>query len=235
MRIEDISIFDESARKVKNLTDIVINYLKGKMQLLESISPESILDQVIGQVNALSKDFNEKGYVKVEDIYKAIRQDRKLSYILSGSAIIEAVKSGVEKGLFGYEDELEEVNGKFKAKIGKKVKVSWDGYIVRKDLVHIEAPKPKPEPSPVDVVKPVEPIAKPVEEPKPAEEPVVSKQTYEVSIDSYEKLTSALNAILILKTSEDIECDMSVTIEADGDMISIESDLSDISRLKRLI
>jgi len=234
VRIEDISIADESARKAKNLIDTIINYLKSKMQLLESISPESILDQVIGQVNAIFKEFNEKGYVKVEDIYRAIRQDRRLPYILSGSAIIEAVRSGVEKELFGYADELEEVDGKFKAKIGRKVKVSWDGYIVRKDLAYIEPSKPKPEPSPI--VK--EPIVKPaeeVEEPKPVEEPVILKQTYEVLIDSYEKLTSTLNAILILKVSENIECELSVTIEAGGDKISIESDLSDVNKLKRLM
>lgn len=234
VKIEDISLADESARKIKDLTDVIINYLKSKKQLLESISPESILDQVIKQVNVISKEFNEKGYVKVEDIYKAIRQDRRLPYILSGSAILEAIKSGVEKELFGYADELEEVDGKFKAKIGRKVKVSWDGYIIRKDLVYIEPPKPKPKP--IDVVKPVEPITKPVEEPKPTEEIVTpTKQTYKVSIDSYEKLTSALNAILILKVSENIECNMSVTIEAGGDTISIESDLSDVNRLKRLI
>jgi hypothetical protein len=233
VRIEDISIADESARKAKNLTDVIINYLKSKMQLLESISPESILDQVIKQVNIISKGFNEKGYVKVEDIYKAIRQDRRLPYILSGSAIIEAIKSGVEKELFGYADQLEEVDGKFKAKIGKKVKVSWDGYIIRKDLVYIEPPKPKPEPTPV--VKPTETITEPVEEPKPVEESVTPKQTYKISIDSYEKLTSTLNAILILKVSENIECNTSVTIEACGDRITIKSDLSDVNRLKRLI
>jgi len=236
VRIEDIPIADESVRKTENLADVVVNYLKSKMQLLESISPESILDQVIMQVNVISKEFNEKGYVKVEDIYKAIRQDRRLPYILSGKTIIEAVKSGVEKELFGYADELEEVDGKFKAKIGKKVKVSWDGYIIRKDLVYVEAPKPKSKHSPVDIVTPVEPTIEPVEEPKPVEESVTpTKQTYKVSIDSYEKLTSTLNTILILKVSGGIECDMSVTIEADGDSISIESNLSDVNRLKRLI
>jgi len=221
VRIEDISAADESFTRLKNLTNTVINYLKNKGQLLELISPESILDKVIKQVNTLSKQFNENGYVKVEDIYKAIRQDRRLPYILSGSAIIEAVKSGVGKELFGYADELEEVNGKFKAKIGKKIaKVFWDGYIIRKDLVYIEPSKPGPKPT-----------TKPLEGTKPVEEP----KTYKILIDVYEKLVSALNTILILKASGNIECDISVTIEACGDKIMIKSDLSDINRLKKVI
>ncbi|RLG38618.1 MAG: hypothetical protein DRN91_02185 [Candidatus Alkanophagales archaeon] len=220
VKIEDIPVADESARKAKNLADVVVNYLRGKMQLLESISPESVLDQVIKQVEVISKEF-DKGCVKVEEIYKAIRQDRRLPYILSGSAVIEAINSGVKKELFGYADELEEVDGKFKARIGEEVKASWDGYIIRKDYV---AP-PKP-------TIPVEPGKSGSDE-----EPVTpkQKQTYKIPIDGYDKLASTLNAILILKVSESIECDISIAIEADGDTISIKSDLSDVNRIKRLI
>jgi len=216
VRIEDIPIADESARKARNLADVVVNYLRGKRQLLESISPEAVLDQVIEQVDAISKEF-EKGCVKVEEIYKTIRRDRRLPYILSGSAVIEAVNSGVKKGLFGYADELEEVDGKFKAKIGEEVKASWDGYIIRKDLVHVEPPK------------------QPVEPPKPIGKSVVLKQTYKIPIDGYDELASTLNVIPILKVSGSVKCDMSVAIEADGDTISIKSDLSDVNRIKRLM
>jgi len=216
VRIEDIPVADESARKADNLATVVVNYLRGRMQLLESISPESVLDQVIKQVDAISKEF-DKGCVKVEEIYKAIRRDRRLPYILSGSAVIEAINSGVRKELFGYADELEEVDGKFKAKIGEEVRASWDGYIIRKDLVYVESPKP------------------PVGGPEPVEKPVALKQTYKIPIDGYDKLASTLNVILILKASGSIGCDMSVAIEADGDTISIKSDLSDVNRIKRLI
>lgn len=216
VRIEDIPIADESARKARNLADVVVNYLRGKRQLLESISPEAVLDQVIEQVDAISKEF-EKGCVKVEEIYKTIRRDRRLPYILSGSAVIEAVNSGVKKGLFGYADELEEVDGKFKAKIGEVVKASWDGYIIRRELVHVEPPK------------------QPVEPPKPIGKSVALKQTYKIPIDGYDELASTLNVIPILKVSGSVECDMFVAIEADGDTISIKSDLSDVNRIKRLM
>ena len=224
---EEIVLIDKNAKKEKkseNLTELVIGFLAGKGKFVDSLSAESIIDSVY-----VKNSLRDHGYINVEEIYDLFRKDGRLPFIASGEVIIRAVAEGVAKSKFGYAGSLEMVDGKYRATIGKKVSVDWKGYIVRGDLVYTE-PKPPKEPE-EEKVKVEDVCIK-----EDAEESAApAEYKYSVSITGFNTLKDLLSKILIVKTIEGVKQHLSVSIEAGGDKISIESDLKDVSRLKQLI
>jgi len=121
----------ELDEKTKNMTDLVLGMLARKGKLVTGpLSPEVIREILAG-----------KGSMRVKEVYETFRRDRSKPFILTGEIIIEAVRSGVRRGLFGYSDKLEECDGKYRAMIGRETMVVWDGYIIEGDKVHREEAK----------------------------------------------------------------------------------------------
>lgn len=121
-------------KKHTNLTDYILGFLKGKGKLVEKISPDALTDIV-----------KDKEKIRLEDIYTLFRKDRSRPFILSGSVLLEAIRDCIEKGKFGYADTLEEVEGKYLAKIGELINnPDWKGWLIREDLVYKKKPE-KPE------------------------------------------------------------------------------------------
>lgn len=214
-------LIDEKKRRgPKNLTELALKHLRDRMKLIDALNPESILD-----VSLVKNELKRSGYVRVSEIYEAFRRDRRLPFVASGEAIITAVKKGVEESKFGYADKLEEVNGKFRAKIGKSVSISWDGFVIHKDLVYEEIVKPPVKSGPPSGEVVVEPIAPP--RPK--------KNRWEVEVRSINSLKDSLSKLVIVKTLGNIETALSVKIMAEGDEIEIRSNLSNVNRLKNFL
>ena len=114
--------------KIKDLTSLVLNALEKKGKLITgSLSPEAIRDMLAG-----------KGVMRVKEVYEIFKRDRSKPFILTGEAIIEAVRNGVKRSLFGYTDKLEEHDGRYRAAIGREIAVMWDGYIIEDDKVYRE-------------------------------------------------------------------------------------------------
>ena len=222
---------DKKSRESKNLTERVISFLTSKGKFRDSLSVESIIDADYTK-NQLNKD----GYVAVREIYDLFRKDRRLPFIASGKAIIDAAREGVANSKFGYTKTLERIDGRYKAVIGKKVSVDWDGYIVRKDLVYTELEAVKDKTTELIEWYPREGVGASTDDSQDSWTILVEPEhRYSVSITSFEMLKDLLNKILIVKTIGEVKPHLSVSIESGGDIFSIESNLNDVNKLKQLI
>ena len=217
---EEIILYDNRFAKSRDLTERVINYLRSRGKFMDSLSPDSILD-----AGFVRNRLIERGYVEIREIYNTFRQDRRLPFIPSGEPVFRAVEEGVVNHKFGYARILKEVDGKYEADIGKRVRVDWEGYLIRKDLVYTEIPGKE-----VPTMKP--PSERIVSE---EAERLVEKRIYTVPVSSLESLINQLNAILVIKTTEKIDCQLSLDVRAGNDRIHISSELKEINRVKSLI
>jgi hypothetical protein len=138
----------ELGETAKSLTSLVLNALARKGKLITgSLSPEAVREALAG-----------KGVMRVKEIYDTFKRDKAKPFILTGEVIIEAVRIGVRRGLFGYSDELEEHDGRYKAEIGRETAITWDGYIIEEDKVYreeAELKEPERELAPPPIAKPI--------------------------------------------------------------------------------
>ena len=218
--IEEIHPIFE-ARKSRDLTERLIKHLEYKMKLRESLNPDSFMD-----INSIKSELVKRGYIKVSKIYDIFRKDRMLPYIKSGEAIVDAVRKGVEKSLFGYSDILEDIDGKYKAKIGTLVNVKWDGYIIKRDYIYSETETRKEvEHKPIreDSIDVIIPTYRP------------RRFSRVISISGFSQLKDILNKAIILKTLGNIDMKLSIRLSMEGDEVEILSRLKNVSRLKELI
>jgi len=113
-----------------DLLSAIKERLKNSGKLVESLSKDVIADRL---------KLGDKGVMHIrDDIYRVFLKDRRERFVVPISKILDAIKEGVYSNLFGYADRLEEIDGKYKAIIGRDVDVIWDGYLIRKDLIYIE-------------------------------------------------------------------------------------------------
>jgi hypothetical protein len=113
-----------------DLLSAIKERLKSSGKLVESLSEEVIANKL---------ERGDKGVMHIhDDIYKVFLKDRRERFVVPASKILDAIKEGVSNSLFGYADRLEEVDGKYKAIIGREVNVRWDGYVIKKDLIYVE-------------------------------------------------------------------------------------------------
>ena len=138
----------ELGETAKSLTSLVLDALARRGKLItDSLSPEAVREVLAG-----------KGIMRVEEVYEIFTRDRSKPFILTGEVIIEAVRNGVRRGLFGYSDELEEHDGRYRAKIGREATITWDGYIIEEDKVYreeAELKEPEKRPAPPPIAKPI--------------------------------------------------------------------------------
>jgi hypothetical protein len=133
-RIQDGQIvvdYLEINGKIRDMTDLIIDTLEKRGKLVtSSLSPEAIRDLL-----------SERGTLRIREVYEIFYRDKSKPFIPSGELIIEAIKNGVWRGLFGYSDKLEEHDGKYRAILGRETyMVTWDGYIIEADRVYQEEP-----------------------------------------------------------------------------------------------
>jgi len=121
----------------KNMTNVIIEFLKMRGKLVEKLSPDIISDIV-----------KQREKIKIEDIYDLFRQDKSKPFIPSGETLFEAIHEGVMRGKFGYAKEIEEKDGKYLAEIGKHVSPEWGAYLIKEDLIYKPEPLPLPPPPP---------------------------------------------------------------------------------------
>ena len=114
--------------KSQNIIEPLLELLTEKGKLITSnLSPDTIDDSF-------------KNKAKVEDIYLLFKKDKSQRFLLSGRVILDAVRDGVKKGLFGYINEIsEEKDGKYLAEINKDINIDWNGWVIKKDLVFDES------------------------------------------------------------------------------------------------
>jgi hypothetical protein len=129
-RLDVISSLDT---KRNNLTDAIIDLLKKKGKLIAELGEDGL------------PEFKEK--MKVSRIYDIFKTDKSKKFIISAEGILEAARSGIEHGKFGYTEQLEEKNGKYSGIIGQLVTVRWDGWLINKYLMsqNDEISQPEPE------------------------------------------------------------------------------------------
>lgn len=78
---------------------------------------------------------NSEPYMTIEEIYELFMRDRSKPFIIAARSILEGIKEGVRNGSFGYSNELQEVDDKYRAKINEDITPSWEGYIIRKEFI----------------------------------------------------------------------------------------------------
>jgi len=112
-----------------SMVDTILNHLKEKGKLVDSLSPTAIKELVL--------DSPEKR-LRVHQVYEIFRRDRMKPYIPSYSTILDAVRAGVKQGSFGYAEILETKNGKYLAKINVSLgHVSPDGWLIASGIVYV--------------------------------------------------------------------------------------------------
>jgi hypothetical protein len=130
LTIDDLDILDRKG----DLTSAIFEHLKRVRKLLTE--SDRLDPSVLGEVLV------RNGKIRLEEIYELFGKDRSKPFILSGETILEAVKTGVSKGEFGYADRLEEREDKYLAAIDEKGEsletIRWDGWLVAPQLVYRE-------------------------------------------------------------------------------------------------
>jgi len=127
-RLHAISSIDT---KRNNMTDAILDLLKEKGKLIEELSDDGI------------PEIRET--MKISKIFDTFKIDKSKKFILGAGGILEAVKSGVLHGKFGYANYLDEKEGKYKAIIGQSVSVQWDGWLIDKEHIFQEKDTPTKE------------------------------------------------------------------------------------------
>jgi hypothetical protein len=213
IRIDAISFFDS---KKGNLIDAIIELLKRKGKLVESINPEVIADRV--------------DKVPVDRIYEEFLRNRNEKFIAYPSKILDAIRDGIAKGLFGYADRLEEIDGKYKAIINRYVEVNWnDGWLINKDLIYeepIEDKEPIMEGSNGETIKyPTTPTIE-----------VKQKNRYIIRLESIDDAIKVLPIVNVVTVGINADKRLSAELSNDnGDIIKIDSRLRNVEEIKSIL
>ncbi len=136
-RLDIISSLDT---KRDNISDTIIDLLKKKGKLIAELGEDGL------------PEINEK--VKLSKIYDTFKADKSKKFILAAEAILEAAKSGIEHSKFGYAEELEEINGKYRGIMGQSVSVRWDSWLINKNLIFQDSSHHEQVSIPQETIKP---------------------------------------------------------------------------------
>jgi Protein of unknown function (DUF499) len=195
--------------KNRNITESLLELLTTKGKLIASNLSSDVIDDL----------FKEK--TKVEDIYSLFKKDKSKRFILSGKVLLDAVKEGVKKGLFGYANELTiESDGKYVAETNKEVNVDWNGWVIKKGLVYEElVSKPSP-PEPIPL--------KPIRDDE-------LQYNYRIEFNDPKEIVSVLERYPILSVGGKARADCYVELKNESDKITIQSKLKQSLEIKSLV
>jgi len=212
IRVEHLQIMTD------NIITEIKEVLKKKGKLVESINPDVIADK-IGNLK----------YLNIYDIYKEFTRNRNEKFIVPYGKILDSVKEGVANQLFGYSNELNEIEGKYKAEIGRYVDVNWDGYLINKEYIYQEKP-----------------IDRRIKE--QSEESISSKEVYNIpktpqkepyrhtiKCDNINDTINKLVRVNIATIGKEHKRSLNAILNKDGDTIEISSNLTNIEEMKSLL
>ncbi len=194
--------------KNQNITESLLELLTTKGKLIASNLSPDVIDDF----------FKDK--TKVEDIYSFFKKDKSKRFILSGKVILDAVKEGVKKGLFGYANELiNESDGKYVAETNKEVIVDWNGWVIKKGLMHEVVSKPSPPES---------------TSPKSILDDEL-QYNYRIDFKDPKEIVSVLERYPILSIGGKAKADCYVELKNESDTITIQSKLKRSLEIKSFV
>ena len=132
LRRDQISTITEAG---SNLTDMVIRLLQDK-------------GKTFGPEEKLSPDIIRFGdTAKVMEIHDAFKTDRSRHFVLDNKQIFDAIKQGIADTIFAYSSELKKEGDRYVVDPRASQELSWDGHLIRMDLVVPGGPDPSPLPA----------------------------------------------------------------------------------------
>jgi len=197
-RLDQISTMDT---KQNNLTGMVIELLKNKGKLLD---PQKELNHDIIKFEKTAE---------IAKILENFKIDKSKHFILENQQIFNAVKVGIQQGVFGYSGELVEKDGKYVGKIKEYVEPSWTGFLIAKELV-------------------LSTKAKIEEEPEPE---LPSNFRYKINATDIEKTLEVLSQLTILSLDAKMDKTFQTTLQFEDTTISISSKLTKSDEIKSLL
>ena len=128
IRLDQISTMET---KQDNLTEMVVERLKQQGKLLDP-------------TKELSSDIIRfEDTIVITKILSSFKVDKSKHFILENQQIFDAVKDGIQSGMFGYAETLDKKDGKYSAIINKNIShLSWEGFLVQKELVQNKTENP---------------------------------------------------------------------------------------------
>ena len=215
-RIGDGKLYidDIGTEEGQNITDMVLNSLRRRGKLVDELEPGAILDIF------RSDDGAKREKITVEEIYDLYRLDRRKPFILKGSVVLEAVKKGVVKGLFGYAEELVVKDGKYLARIGQDVEVKWNGWVISPDAVYVEKEAIGPE----------------VERERKEGPPSPPKYTYSIECGNLDEVIENIRKIIVITVGGGLDVRLSLNLSNHyEDNIAVDSRFRNPSELESLL
>lgn len=196
-RLDIISSLDT---KRNNMTDAVIDLLKKKGKLIAELGEDGL------------PEIKEK--MKISKIYDIFKTDKSKKFILAAEGILEAAKSGITHGKFGYAHELQEKDRKYVAITGQSVSVQWDGWLINKDFVYQEKAPPPPKPAEV----------------------ATTAFRYKIECESVKEIISNLGKLSIILLDANATKNLTAELKMEPDTtLSLNSGLSRYQEVKSMI
>ena len=101
----------------KSIGELVREFLRDKGKLIPVLGHDAI---------------SVKLFKNVGDIHNEFVSDKRNKFLENVASILDAVHDGVERGLFGYADHIDETKSMHSGIISEDVKVQYSGYVVNK-------------------------------------------------------------------------------------------------------
>ena len=220
LAIDDILI---TITKQDNITEAVRSFLREKGKLVERLEPSVILD--------IMKDEINEDKINVEEVYDRFMKDKRKPFILKGEVIIEAIREGVRKGLFGY---VKEQDGKYV----RSDNIEWEGYIVSKDAINelvgvsIDTSIGRGVDSSINRSAPIDSGVKSAS----IEDYTMQMPTYRYKIEckSWDEIINNINVLTVIITETDVMLDVSANNDKE-DEITIKSKLKNREEIKTIL
>ena len=221
IRLSDLALIDGGDKekgRSKTILDKVLSLLKKDGKYIEDrLSPSAIADII--------SDSSE-GRATLREIFELFRRDRRKPFLRDGSLIIEAVQAGVREGLFGYADRLEEVNGKYRARINSAASVvSWDGWVVLAEKV-FQSTQPQVVNGPGVTTEPIEGQSTQIPE---------MGYHFRLSATNIDELRNHLNIVSIIQIGKDLRANLRFEVTNGSENLEVSGRFSRAGDVKDLL
>ena len=133
LRLDQVSTITETGG---NLTGMVVRLLQDKGK---TFAPEEKLSPDIIRFDDTAK---------VTEIHDAFKTDRSRHFILDNKQIFDAIKQGMADNVFAYSNELKKKGDKYVVDASASQELTWDGHLIKSDLVVQDGDVPPPPPPP---------------------------------------------------------------------------------------
>ncbi len=203
------------------MVDAILELLKRRGKLIiDRLNPDVIEDRV--------EDKEKKITVKeIHEWFLKNRSERFVSY----KVVADAISEGVKEGIFGYADRLEEVDGRYKAIIGKYVNINWEGWVISKDLIYTQVTQEGSFEQGVSIKYAEKKDYTYTHAYEPLDE---YRYRYNIRSSNVKDVLKVLDTINIITVGKDAKKRLDVSL-SDDDTIKIESRLKNITEIKSML